>query len=147
MRSSGALRFAASGGAVAVAAGLALLPLVLSRGDAAVRWGVTGWAIMVLTGMVGGVWMARTHGRQGAGFLVALGTCMLARLFGSVGGALAAATRGTEAVWPYLAGLCAGYVPLQLFEIGWFLRLSRMRSREEGESPAGRSGGQAGAGG
>lgn len=146
MRSSGAFRFAITGGAIAVAAGLALLPPGLSRGASALRWGALGWAIMALTGLAGGVWMARTHGRQGSGFLVALGTCMLARLFGSVGGALAAAARGTEAVWPYLAGLCAGYVPLQLFEIGWFLRLSKVRSREDRESRAGRSAGEAAAG-
>ena len=71
---------------------------------------------------------------------------MLARLFASVGGALGAAVRGTDAVWPYLVGLCAGYVPLQLFEVGWFLRLSKVRSREAREAPAGGSTGEAGAG-
>jgi len=146
LRASGALRFATIGSAVAVAAGLALLPLALSRGGDAVRWGLTGWAIMALTGVAGGAWMARTHGRQGSGFLVALGTCMLARLFGSVGGALVAATRGTDAVWPYLAGLCAGYIPLQSFEIGWFLRRSKARPRDDGESQVARSAGEAGAG-
>lgn len=146
MKSTGALGFAIIGVAIAAIAGLALLPLALARGGAALNWGLTGWAIMVLTGVAGGVWMTRTHGRSGSGFLVALGTCMLARLFASVGGALGAATRGTDAVWPYLVGLCAGYVPLQLFEIGWFLRLSKVRSQEESGSLARRSAGEAGAG-
>jgi hypothetical protein len=134
------------GAAVAGIAGLALLPLGLGRGGLALRWGFTGWAIMAVTGVAGGVWLTRTHGRQGSGFLVALGTCMLARLFASVGGALGAAVRGTDAVWPYLVGLCAGYVPLQLFEVGWFLRLSKVRAREAREAPAGGSTGEAGAG-
>ena len=140
MKSSGALRFAIIGAAVAVLAGLALLPLALARGGPAPVWGFTGWANMALTGLAGGIWMTRTHGRQGSGFLVALGTCMLARLFASVGGALTAAVRGTDAVWPFLVGLCAGYVPLQLFEVGWFLRLSKVRSREARELPAGGAG-------
>lgn len=140
MRSGGAVRFGILGAAVAVLAGLALLPLALNRGGPAPLWGFTGWAIMAATGLAGGVWMTRTHGRQGSGFLVALGTCMLARLFASVGGALTAAVRGTDAVWPYLVGLGAGYVPLQLFEVGWFLRLSKIRSRQASELPAGGAG-------
>ena len=140
MRSSAALWFAIIGTVIAVAAGLPLLPLALDRGAPAPSWGFTGWAIMAVTGVAGGIWMTRTHGRQGSGFLVALGTCMLARLFASVGGALIAAVRGTDAVWPYLVGLGAGYVPLQLFEVGWFLRLSKIRSRQASELPAGGAG-------
>ena len=130
MKSGGAVRFGILGAAVAVLAGLALLPLALKQGGPAPLWGFTGWAIMAATGLAGGVWMTRTHGRQGSGFLVALGTCMLARLFASVAGALAAAASGTHAVWAFLAGLCAGYVPLQVFEVGWFIRKSRNRSRD-----------------
>ena len=51
MRSSGALRFAIIGAAVAALAGLALLPLALARGGPAPAWGFTGWAIMTLTGL------------------------------------------------------------------------------------------------
>jgi hypothetical protein len=130
MKAGRALRFAVLSGAIAIAAGLALLPLGLQRGPTALFWGGIGWAIMALTGVAGGTWLVRAHGRQGSGFLVALGTCMLARLFASVAGALTAASSGMDAVWPYIAGLGAGYVPLQLFEVGWFLRVARSRSRE-----------------
>jgi hypothetical protein len=140
LKAGGALRFAILGGVIAVGAGLALLPVGLARGGMALRWGAIGWAIMAVIGVVGGAWLARMHGRQGSGFLVALGTCMLARLFASVGGALGAAISGMDAVWPFLAGLCAGYVPLQAFEMIWFVRRSRVQAREElasgGQQPA-----------
>ena len=80
---------------------------------------------MVLVGVAGGAWLATQHGSPGTGFLVAMGTCMLARLFGSAAGAIAAGTHGMGALWPYLAGLGFGFVPLQLFEIGWFMRLTK----------------------
>ena len=47
--------------------------------------------------------MERKHGSPGSGFLIALGTCMLARLFASVAGALVAAASGTDAVWAFFA--------------------------------------------
>jgi hypothetical protein len=113
------------GGAITLAVGLAVLPLAISRGAAAVQWGVSGWLIMATTGMAGGVWLVFKHGKQGSGFLVALGTCMLARLFASAAGAFGAAQQGMEAVWPYIVGLCTGYLPLQLFELWWFVRSAR----------------------
>lgn len=131
MNSSHSLRFAVIGGAIAVAAGLALLPAGLARGPETLLWGVLGWSIMAVTGVVGGTWMARKLGGQGAGFLVALGTCMLARLFAAVAGAAGAAMNGLDAVWPYVVGLGAGYVPLQLFEMGWFIRRAKVRSAGE----------------
>ena len=134
MKAGGALRFAILGGAIVILAGLAVLPVGLAHGELALRWGAVGWAVTAVTGVAGGAWMARLHGRQGSGFLVALGTCMLARLVASVGGALGAAVIGRPAVWPYILGLCVGYVPLQLFEIGWFLRWARIRDREAGRS-------------
>jgi hypothetical protein len=143
LRSAGPLRFTIYGGTILVASGLALLPWAVSRGPTALRWGALGWSITALIGLAGGAWMARTHGKPGAGFLVALGTCMLARLFASVAGALVAATRGLDAIWPYVAGLGAGYVPLQLFELGWFLRRSKSRFRGPsvaGKGPAGEVG-------
>ncbi len=57
--------------------------------------------------------------------MVALGTGMLVRLvtvLGSLAGALRA---GGGAYRPWLAGLVAGYVPLQVFEVVWFHRRSR----------------------
>jgi hypothetical protein len=146
LKAGGALRFSILGGTIVVLAGLAVLPVGLARGDLALRWGVVGWAIMAVTGVAGGAWLARMHGRQGSGFLVALGTCMLARLFASVGGALVAALSGKQAVWPYIVGLCVGYVPLQLFEIGWFLRWARIRDRGATGSVGRRSAREVGAG-
>lgn len=113
------------GGALTLAVGLALLPWALAHGPVAMQWGVSGWLIMAGTGMAGGVWLVLKHGKQGSGFLVALGTCMLARLFASAAGAFGAAQQGMEAVWPYIVGLIAGYVPLQLFELWWFVRVAR----------------------
>ena len=115
------------GGAITLAVGLAVLPLALSRGSVALQWGVSGWLIMAVTGMAGGVWMILKHGKQGSGFLVALGTCMLARLFASAAGAFGAMQQGMEAVWPYIVGLCAGYLPLQLYELWWFVSSARRK--------------------
>ena len=131
MKSSGALRFAFLGGAIALATGLALLPQAVSRGEEIVRWAVLGWSIMAVTGVAGGTWMVRKHGQEGAGFLVALGTCMLARLFASVAGAGGAAISGMDAVWPYVAGLAVGYLPLQAFELFWFIRKARKQAAGE----------------
>jgi len=75
--------------------------------------------------------MSRKHGGEGAGFLVALGTCMLARLFASVAGAAGAALSGMDAVWPYVVGLTAGYLPLQMFELYWFIRRARLQAAGE----------------
>ncbi len=125
MKASGALRFALLGGAIALAVGLPLLPWALAEGPVAVQWGVSGWLVMAVTGMAGGVWLVLKHGKRGSGFLVALGTCMLARLFASAAGAFGAAQQGMEAVWPYIVGLIAGYLPMQLFELWWFVRVAR----------------------
>jgi hypothetical protein len=125
LKASGAVTFALIGAALAVAAAAALLPLAIAEGAVALQWGVSGWLVMAASGLVGGTWMVHQHGKQGSGFLVALGTCMLARLFASAGGACGAAMQGMEAVWAYVVGLGAGYVPLQLFEIWWFVRSTR----------------------
>jgi hypothetical protein len=132
LKASGAARFGIIGGAIALAAAASLLPLAIARGGVTLQWGIAGWLIMAITGLGGGIWLVIKHGRQGSGFLVALGTCMLARLFASAAGALGAAVQGMEAVWAYLIGLVAGYIPLQLFEIWWFARSSRRATLSEG---------------
>ena len=125
MKASGAVTFGLIGGAIALASAAALLPLAIAQGAMALQWGLSGWLVMAVTGIAGGTWMVHKHGRQGSGFIVALGTCMLARLFASAGGAFGAAMQGMEAVWAYVVGLGAGYLPLQLFEIWWFVRSTR----------------------
>jgi len=132
LRASGAGTFGLIGGAIAVAAGAALLPIAIAEGAVALQWGISGWLIMAVTGLAGGIWIVNKHGKQGSGFLVALGTCMLARLFASAAGAFGAALQGMEAVWAYIAGLSAGYLPLQLFEIWWFVRSARRTTTSEG---------------
>ena len=117
-------------GAIAVAVGLAsgvlltvLLSLVPGGGLVAVGWGLTGWAITAWIGVVGGVWLVARHGEPGPAFLIAMGTCMLSRLLLAVVGAVLAATLGgAGAVYPYVAELAAGFLPVQILETGWFMR-------------------------
>ena len=71
MKTGGALRYAVLSSLIAIGAGLALMPLGLSRGENALFWGGIGWGIMALSGVAGGTWLVRTHGRRGSGFLVA----------------------------------------------------------------------------
>ncbi|HKQ62325.1 MAG TPA: hypothetical protein VJS92_13620, partial [Candidatus Polarisedimenticolaceae bacterium] len=87
-----------------------------------VGWSLLGWASTGFTGVAGGAWMAARHGTQGAGFMVAMGTSMLARLLLAAAGAFTAATQGAQAAGAYAAGLAAGYLPLQVFEARWFLK-------------------------
>jgi hypothetical protein len=125
VKSSPGGRYAAWSLGIGSGAALIVMLLARSEGRAAIGWGLLGWSVMVLVGAIGGAWLVTQHGAPGAGFLVAMGTCMLARLFGAAAGALAAGMQGTEAVWPYLVGLGVGYIPLQFFEIGWFMRQTK----------------------
>jgi hypothetical protein len=112
---------------IAVASGVAVYAVASPRGAEIVRWSMTGWAITAVVGVVTGLWMVRVHGKPGSGFLAAMGTGMLARLFLSAAVALWAAQHGIEYVWAFLAGLVAGYLPMQAFEVTWFLREARRR--------------------
>ena len=96
------------------------------------RWSLIGWAVMSLTGVICGSWMAALHGRPGAAFVAALLGCTLARLIAAGLGAWATTQIGYKAAWPYMIGLGVGYVPLQLFEAGWFLTRGAGRSRSSG---------------
>ena len=117
--------FATLCGSIAVASGITVYAVAAPRGVEIVRWSMGGWAIMAAVGVITGLWMVRVHGKPGSGFLAAMGTGMLARLFLSAGGALWAAQYGFEYVWAFLAGLVAGYLPLQAFEVTWFFREAR----------------------
>jgi hypothetical protein len=96
-----------------------------SSGAAAAAWTALGWSITAVAGVVGGAWVVSRHGRAGAGFFVALQACILARLGLSAIGAILVASRDPGAAWAYLAGLVAGFLPLQAFEILWFFRNAR----------------------
>ena len=125
---SAPLRFAALGGAIAVAVGASALPLALSRSPTAVLWGLVGWLAMSVIGVAGGAWTISGHGRDGVAFPLALGVCMLSRLACLAAGLfVAAAGRGMEAVGAYLVGLLVGYLPVQVFEVIWYTRSTRIK--------------------
>ena len=127
MKASGGVRYGLLSSAVALSVGAVLLFFVLSRGETVVRWSLLGWMVMSVTGVIGGSRMAAVHGRTGSAFLAALVGSMLARLVAAAAGGLAASTIGYQAAWPYIIGLGAGYLPLQMFEARWFLT-SRVES-------------------
>ena len=107
---------------MALSAGLLVGGVAASRGATALAWVLTGWGVMAVAGVAGGAWAVSRHGRPGAGFLVAVGACMLTRLFAGSAAAVAAASVGMQAVWALLAGAGVTYVVLQVFELSWFLR-------------------------
>ena len=118
-------RFLAIGASIVALSGAAGYFLARSAAPEAVAPCLLGWAIMAAAGLVGGGFMVRAHGRPGSGFLGALAASMLTRLFLSAAGAAWAAASGIETVWAFLGGLAAGYVPLQAFELAWFIRRDR----------------------
>jgi hypothetical protein len=117
--------FATLCGLIAVTSGIGVYTVAAPRGVDIVRWSMGGWAIMAAVGVITGLWMVRVHGKPGSGFLAAMGTGMLARLFLSAAVALWAAQHGVEYVLAFLAGLSTGYLPLQAFEVTWFFREAR----------------------
>lgn len=116
------MRYSLWSGSFATASALILLPFGLPRGTGAVLWGLLGWMATGVVGVAGGAFMVSRHGTSGPGFLMILGVCMLLRLLLSAVGAVAAVGEGMQAVWPYLIGLVAGFIPVQIVEIVWFLR-------------------------
>jgi len=123
-----ARRYALLSTAVAMASGLALLPLGLVLGPTWF-WCFFGWALMAVIGVIGGARLAGEHGRPGSGFLVVLVTCILLRLLGVGVGAIAAALQNGKALWSYLAGAAVGFVTLQVFEAAWFYMTDRVPAR------------------
>lgn len=121
-----ARRYAMWAGLTAAGTAVALLPLGLMLQGQGRRWLFCGWVVMAVLGFAGGCWMTAVHGRVGADFLVALGTCMLTRLAVAAVGAVLAARAGMSAVWPYLAGLGLGFFSMQVLEVGWFLRRAKI---------------------
>ena len=121
----GALPFASIGVAIALLSALPVLAFGRSHGRPILVWSLAGWAVMAVVGIAAGVWMVRSHGRPGSGFLAAVAGGMLSRLFLSAAGAAWAARQDIETVWAFLGGLVAGYVPLQAFELTWFIRKGR----------------------
>lgn len=126
-------RYAAGAAAVGAAAGAALW--VGAAGFSTGRWwAVAAWAGMVAAGVAGGAWLASQYGKAGAGFVLAAGAGMLARAVFVVAGLATAAGRGAGPRNAFVAGLAAGYVPLQVYEIVWFFLAGR-RSAAAFSSP------------
>ena len=104
-----------SGACAAAAIGLA---------DAAgIAWALSAWAVLSLLGIAGGVALVRWHGTPGVGFVVAMGTAMILRSIAALALLVGALWAGGGAYVPCLAGLVAGFVPQQVFEIVWFGRV------------------------
>lgn len=122
---SPATRFTLAGGATAAASGAAVLGWTAEHGASSLVWTALGWAASAVPGVAVGAWLARRHGTEGTGFVVAMGTGMLVRLLAVTGTLAAALKAGNGAYRPWLAGFVAGYAPLQLFEFIWFYRRSR----------------------
>jgi hypothetical protein len=77
---------------------------------------------MAAPGIVGGLWLAREHGRSGTGFVVALGAGFVARLILAATSVYLATKVGSAAAGSLVAGLAAGFVPVVAFEMFWFSR-------------------------
>jgi len=114
--------FAFASAALALLGGLAVVTLLSWAGPGATRWGLIGWGLMTAVGIGSGVGLVRAHGRPASAFLLAVVGSVLARLAGAALGGWAAARAGEAMVWPYLTGLAAGYLPLQILEVGWIAR-------------------------
>ncbi len=112
-------------GALALAPAVVLTLIFLPRGTAALLFAAIGWAPMALIGVAGGGWTVSHFGRVGAGFPLAVLTCILLRLLLGLGGLLLAHVNAQ--VLPYLAGSLATFATLQVFEMLWFLRRNRLQ--------------------
>ncbi|MCP3980489.1 MAG: hypothetical protein GY716_14400 [bacterium] len=115
-------RYALCSGLVALVGAAAVAAVALPRGETTVRFGLWGWLMMALPGVAGGAWLAGVHGKPGTGFLFALAAAIAARVVLAGLGALPVIVVGREAILPYAAGLGAGFFPLQVFEVAWFVR-------------------------
>ena len=91
-------------------------------------WVLAGWGMLALTGVAGGAWLASTHARPGAGFLVALVGGMVLRLTVVATAVSLAALTGGAALRAHLEGLVLGFFPLQVHEVVFFRREARRRA-------------------
>jgi hypothetical protein len=122
VRSRPIIGFALGAATAALLGAVGLLWWSAAAGASAAPWAVCGFAAMALPGILGGAWLAREHGRPGSRFLSALATGFVTRLVLVAVAAFYAAKAGEGAGTALLAGLAAGFVPLMIFEMVWFLR-------------------------
>jgi hypothetical protein len=112
---------------VALAAGSAVVAAAWLLGRADLAWALAGWGSAAAIGVAGGAWMAARQGLPGGGFVVALLAGMLARLLAVGAGAALAASVGGGALWAFVGGFFAGFVPLAVWEALYFYRASGIR--------------------
>jgi len=111
--------------AVAVPLAVLLSLVFLARGNASLGFALLGWAPMALLGVAGGGWAVSRFGRAGAGFPLAVLTCILLRLVLGLGGLALAA--GFDQVVAYLGGSLVTFAAMQVVEMNWFWRRSRLQ--------------------
>lgn len=121
--------YALRAGLVALLSGACAAAGITLAGVSGMAWTLAAWAAVSLIGIAGGVALARWHGTQGAGFVVAMGTAMILRSIVALALLVGALRAGGGAYVPCLAGLLAGFVPQQVFEIVWF---GRVRPADDG---------------
>lgn len=126
-------RFLLAASAVGVAAGAVALAATEAAGGSG-PWALAGWGPMAGIGLGSGGAMAARHGRPGSGFLAALVAGMLSRLTVAAALGLVATRAGEPALLSYVAGLAAGFLPLQAFEVVWFYRAARAARPSGGEA-------------
>ena len=124
---SGAVRhYLIRSGVLATSLATLLFLGFLARGGTTLGFALLGWAPMALLGVAGGGWAVSRFGRAGAGFPLAVLTCILLRLVLGLGG-LALAAWATQ-VLAYLVGSLATFAAMQVFEMMWFWRRSRLQA-------------------
>jgi hypothetical protein len=114
--------FALGASAASILGGVALVAWLAGASASALPWAAGGFAAMAVPGIVAGSWLAREHGRPASRFVLALATGFVTRLVLVAIAAFLAAKAGEGAGTALLAGLAAGFVPLMVFEMIWFLR-------------------------
>jgi hypothetical protein len=113
--------------------GAAALSPWLARADQpATEWAMKGFLAMALPGILGGIWLAREHGRSGSRFLVAWAAGLVTRLVLAAIVAFGAARAGSTASIGLVAGLAAGFAPLMVLEMIWFSRAPIVPERRRG---------------
>jgi len=123
IRSAGSAgRYAWRAAVIAIASGALACVLLAPLDFARARFLLASWGALSAIGIAGGAALARWHGSPGPGFVVALGSAMILRSIVALGLLVGALRAGGGAYVPCLAGLIAGFVPQQVFEIVWFGR-------------------------
>lgn len=122
-----AIGFGCAASIAAVVGVAALSPLFLGPDRVAADWAARGFLAVAVPGIAGGMWLVREHGRDGSGFVWALGAGFVARLVLAAICAFGASKAGNSATTGLVSGLAAGFVPVTALEMVWCAR-ARTRS-------------------